>query len=374
MNFDFGPDQYMVQDSVRRFLADHWSPSRLRALMEGDGFDRALWRGLTELGLLGTLVPETHGGLGLSFIDLALVLEECGRALVPGPFVETILATDVLSRFGTPEQQAALLPSLADASSRISPAVTEEAGCDPDRMATTATESGAGWVLSGRKILVPYAELADKLLVSARFEPSGEPGLVLVDSSGPGVIRRPHALFDVSARAAEVVFENVAVAAADVLGGGPSALRRLLDAGAAAAAAQMTGIAARMLDLAVEYAGQRVQFGRPIGSFQAIKHRCADMMVQVETSRTACYYAAWALAAGPAEVTQAVSMAKAYCGDAARFVCNEAIQLHGGIGFAWEVDLHLYLRRAKSLEYAFGDASTHRERVLAAALRTREAA
>ena len=133
----------------------------------------------------------------------------------------------------------------------------------------------------------------------------------------------------------------------------------------------MTGIAARVLDMAVEYAGQRVQFGRPIGAFQAIKHRCADMMVLVETSRTAAYYAARASSSGPDEAGQAVSMAKAYCGDAARDVCNEAIQIHGGIGFAWELDLHLYLRRAKSLEYAYGDASVHRERVLAAALLAR---
>ena len=172
------------------------------------------------------------------------------------------------------------------------------------------------------------------------------------------------------------MFDAAPVARADVLGGAPSAaaLHRLLDAGAAASALQITGIAARMLDLAAEYAGQRVQFGRPIGAFQAIKHRCADMMVQVETSRTAAYYAAWALSSGPAEAAQAVSMAKAYCGDAARSVCNEAIQIHGGIGFAWELDLHLYLRRAKSLEYAYGDATAHRERVLTAALLAREAA
>ena len=377
MNFDFSPEQYMVQDSVRSFLADQWSTAKLRGLMEGDGLDTALWQGLAELGLLAILVPEEHGGLGLGFVDLALVLEECGRALVPGPLVETILVTDALTRFGTPGQQAALLPGVAEGRVRLSPAVTEaRGGCDPQWIETAATGTASGWSLSGRKILVPYAGIADRLLVSARFGPTGEPGLALVDPNGPGVTCRPHVMLDLPSRADEVVFDQVSVAAADVLGGTPSAasVLRLLDAGAAGAAAQMSGIAAKMLDLAVEYVGQRVQFGRPIGSFQAIKHRCADMMVQVETSRTASYYAAWALSAGSAEAPQAVSMAKAYCGDAARSVCNEAIQLHGGIGFAWELDLHLYLRRAKALEYAFGDAGWHRERVVAAALLAREAA
>ncbi len=374
MNFDFGPDQYMFQDSVRGFLADRWSTARLRELMTGDGFDSTLWQGLAEIGLPAILVPEVHGGLGLGFVDLALVLEECGRALVPGPLVETMLSADALARFGTPAQQSALLPAIAEGRCRVVPAVTEaEGGCDPELMQTTATKNPGGWTLSGRKILVAYAGLADRLLVSARFGPSGQAGLVLVDPNATGVTRRPHALFDVAARADEVVFDAVQVTAADVLGGEPStaALHRLLDAGAAASALQMTGIAARMLDLAVEYAGQRVQFGRPIGAFQAIKHRCADMMVLVETSRTAAYYAAWALSSGPDEVAQAVSMAKAYCGDAARNVCNETIQIHGGIGFAWELDLHLYLRRAKSLEYAYGDATAHRERVLTAALLAR---
>jgi len=377
MNFDFGSDQYMFQESVRGFLADRWSTARLRALMIGDGFDPALWQGLTEIGLPAILVPEAHGGLGLGFVDLALVLEECGRALVPGPLVETMLSADALARFGTPAQQSALLPAIAEGRCRVVPAVTEaEGGCSPELMHTTAIQTSGGWALSGRKILVAYAGLADKLLVSARFGPFGEAGLVLVDSDAAGVSVRPHALFDLAARADEIAFDAVQVTSADVLGGKPSAtaLHRLLDAGAAASALQMTGIAARMLDLAVEYAGQRVQFGRPIGAFQAIKHRCADMMVLVETSRTAAYYAAWALSSGPDQVMQAVSMAKAYCGDAVRDVCNETIQIHGGIGFAWELDLHLYLRRAKSLEYAYGDATAHRERVLVEALLARREA
>ncbi len=372
MNFDFGADQYAMRDSVHSFLADQWSTGKLRALADGDGFDAALWQGLTGIGLPAMLLPEAHGGLGLSFVDLALVLEEFGRALVPGPLVETTLAADVVARFGTPQQQATLLPAIAEGACRVVPAVTE-AGSDGEHglPMSRLTKTADGFVLNGRKILVPYAGTADRLLVSVRFDEADEAGLVLVDPSAPGVTRRSHTLFDFASRADEVVFASVPLAATSVLGGSPSsaALQRLLDAGAAASALQLTGIAGQMLDMAVDYIGQRVQFGRPIGAFQALKHRCADMLVQVETSRTAAYYASWAMSSGTAEeAAKAVSMAKAFCGDAARSVCNEAIQLHGGVGFAWELDLHLYLRRAKSLEYAFGDASVHRERVLAAAL------
>lgn len=377
MNFDFSPEQYMFQDSIRSYLADAWSVAKLRGLMEGDGFDPALWRGLTEIGLPAILVPEEHGGLGLSFVDLALVLEECGRALVPGPMVETMIATDVIALFGTEEQRATLLPGIAEGRTKIVPAVVEaEGGADPAGAETVATHAGSGWTLSGRKILVPYAALADKLLVAARFGATRALGLALVDPTRAGVALRPNALFDPAARASEAAFQDVAISSQDVLGGAPIAesVDRVVDAGAMAAAAQMMGIAARMLELAVEYAGQRTQFGRPIGSFQAIKHRCADMLVQLETGRTAAYYAAWALSCDAPDAARAVSMAKAYCGDAARFVCNEALQIHGGIGFAWELDLHLYLRRAKVLEYSYGDASAHRERVLSTTLDAHETA
>ena len=371
MNFDFGPDQYMFRDSLRAFLDDQWSPAKLRRLETGDGLDAELWAGLTALGLPAMLVPEAQGGLGLGFVDLALLLEEFGRALVPGPLVETLLATDAIVRFGAATQKAALLPAVAEGRCILTPA-TEAA----DGETVRAETAGGGWSLSGRMILVPYAAAAEFLLIAAQFGPAGTPGLALVKPHGPGVTLRPHTLLDFTSRAYEVVLDSAPIAPDDVLGGAPNpdAVQRLRDAGAMAAAAEMTGIAGKMLDLAVEYAKQRTQFGKPIASFQAIKHRCADMLAQVETSRTAAYYAAWALAAGSPDAARAVSMAKAFCGDATRFVCNETIQLHGGIGFAWEVDLHLFLRRAKALEYAFGDAAWHRERVISAALAARLAA
>ena len=375
MNFDFSSEQYMFQDSVRGFLAEAWSPARLRSLMGGTGLDEDLWRGLTELGLQAIMVPEEHGGLGLGLVDLALVLEECGRALVPGPALETAISAEVIARFGTEDQKASLLPRLAEGGLRIVPALTEaEGGLDVSEIGTEAVAGGNGWRLSGRKIMVPYGHLADRLLVSARFGEAGAVGLVLIEPDRAGVTLRPHELLDPASRASEATFENVAVEDGDILGGSPSAasVARLANASATVAAAQMTGTAGKVLDLAVEYAGQRVQFGRPIGSFQAIKHRCADMMVMLETSRTSAYYAAWALANDAPDVDKAVSMAKAYCGDAARFICNEGLQIHGGIGFTWELDLHLYLRRAKALEYAYGDAAAHRERVLTCALGEQE--
>ncbi len=372
MNFDFSAEQIMVQDSVRSYLADAWSMARLRRLIEddGDGFDAALWDGLAALGLPAILVPEALGGLGLGFVDLALVLEECGRALVPGPLVETMIATDAIVRFGTEAQRLALLPGIAAGRLRVVPAIVESGD------APLATPLAGGWSLSGHRMLVPWAAQADKLLVAVRFAADAAAGLVIVDPQQAGVSLRAETLFDPTARAFDVSFDRVVFGAAEVLGGGPSAaaVERIGDAGAVAAAAQMCGIAARMLDLAVAYACQRVQFGRPIGAFQAIKHRCADMLVQLESGRTAAYFATWALASAAPEAVRAVSMAKAYCGDASRFICNETIQIHGGVGFAWELDLHLYLRRAKTLEYSYGDATAHRERLLGAVLAGREAA
>ncbi|NNM74140.1 acyl-CoA dehydrogenase family protein [Enterovirga aerilata] len=377
MNFDFSEEQFAFRDSVRQYLDDRWSVAQLRTHLTGDGFDRELWEGVSALGILAMMVPEEHGGLGLGYVDLALILEECGRHLVPGPAVDTIIATDIISRHGTPEQQAALLPAIAEGGLKIAAAVAEiEGGFRPEDTTTIARPSGNGWALSGRKILVPYAESVDQLLVVARFGDDGPLGLVLVDPDWAGITRRHHQLLDPASRAHEVTFSEVELGGDHVLGGQPleTAVARLVDAGAASASLQMTGAAGKVLDLAVEYTGNRVQFGKPIGSFQAIKHRCADMLVLLETSRTAAYHAAWALAHDPAARRKLVSMAKAYCGDAARSICNEGLQLHGGIGFTWELDIHFYLRRAKTLEYSYGDASAHRECVMAATLAEMEAA
>jgi alkylation response protein AidB-like acyl-CoA dehydrogenase len=360
VNFDFTEDQYLLRDSVQGYLAEHWSTARLRA---ADGrFDDALWHGLCGLGLQTLLVPEQHGGAALGMVDAVLSFEAFGRALVPGPMVDTILISEVIARFGTAAQRAALLPGIAAGAVRLAFAHAEAgAGRDPSGFALTATPDGAQWRLHGRKILVPAAQAATALAVSARL-PDGGTGLFLCSLPADGVTVTPHLAIDPGSLACAVGFDH-AVADPVAVGTPHAALARLLETSAAAAAAQMVGIAGAALDMAVAYAKQRTQFDRPIGSFQAIKHKCADMLVAVENAKSAAYYAAWAVAEDAPDAQLAVSVAKAACGDACRFVCNECLQIHGGVGFTWDFDVHLFLKRGKLLEYRFGDAAWHRERV-----------
>ncbi len=376
MDFDFSDEQYMFQEATRGLLDKSYGLDRVRALLEGDGLDRELWARLTESGAFAMLVPEEHGGMGLSFVDLSLVLEEYGRSLVPAPVAETIAATDVILRHGTAEQKEKLLPLIAEGSLRIVPAVTEaEAGYDPTDIRVTAEPSGNGWKVSGRKVLVPHAATADLILLALRFGKDGPLGLALIERERAGISLREHSTLDPSSRFHELDLDGVTIVRDDIVGGeaNVASVTRLLDASGVVAATMMTGISGKVLDQAVDYAKQRTQFGKPIGSFQSIKHRCADMAVAIDASRSAAYYAAWALAEDAPDRTRAVSMAKSYCGDTSRFVCNEGIQLHGGIGFTWELGLHFYLRRAKVLEYSYGDAAYHRERLLTDTLQQLEA-
>ena len=371
MDFEFSPEQMQMQDTVRGLLADHYDTARAKAVAESGGQDEHVWRRLAEAGIFSVAVPEAHGGMGLGFVDLALILEEFGRALVPAPAAETLVATDVLARHATPEQQARWLPAIGEGTVRVTLAIAEvDAGYGTEFTTSIAEPTGNGWTLDGLKILVPDAADSDLILASARFGADGPVGLVALDRARPGVSLRPHVGLDRSSRHDEVTFSAVSITLDDIVGGAPSAAAVALasEGGAAAAALQMTGIAARVLDDAVAYAGQRTQFGKPIGSFQAIKHRCADMAVSLEGARSAAYYAAWAVAEDSPGLEQAVSMAKAFCGDTSRFVCREGIQIHGGIGFTWDLGLHLWVRRAKMQESAYGDAIQHRERVLSRTL------
>ena len=371
MDFEFSPEQMQMHDTVRGLLADHYDTARAKAVAETGGQDERVWRQLAEAGIFSVAVPEAHGGMGLGFVDLALILEEFGRALVPAPAAETLVATDVIARHARPEQQARWLPAIAAGKLRVTLGIAEvDAGYGTDFTTSVAEPTGNGWTLDGLKILVPDAAGSDLILASVRFGTGGPVGLVALDRTRPGVSLRPHVGLDRSSRHDEVTFSAVSITEDDIVGGAPSAAAVALasEGGAAAAALQMTGIAARVLDDAVAYAGQRTQFGKAIGSFQAIKHRCADMAVSLEGARSAAYYAAWAVAEDSPGLEQAVSMAKAFCGDTSRFVCREGIQIHGGIGFTWDLGLHLWVRRAKMLESAYGDAIQHRERVLSRTL------
>jgi alkylation response protein AidB-like acyl-CoA dehydrogenase len=358
MNFDFSSDQYMLRDSVRRYLSDAWGPRKVRAAL--GAYSPELWRGLCELGLQTLMVPEAHGGAGLGLVDVSLVFEEFGTSLVPAPMAETILASHVIDRYGSKVQCGEWLPLIVEGQGRFALAHAEPGmGYTAADVQLRARRQKDTWTLEGKKILVAGASAATHFLVSARDD-SGTVRLFVCGSAKELVSVRAHRAMDSSALLCEVDF---ALAVAQPLGesDGAQALAYLLDCAAFSAAIQMTGISGAALDLAVDYAKQRVQFDKPIGSFQAIKHKCADMLVALEGARSTAYYAAWGL--GQDEQALAVSMAKATAGDACRLICNEALQIHGGVGFTWDFDIHFYLKRGKLLEYSFGDAAFHRERI-----------
>lgn len=360
MDFDFSQEQYMFQDTVRSLLADLRSLDQLR-----HGADEAaLWAALAENGLFALALPEAAGGLGLGFTDLALVFEEFGRALVPAAVAASIIGGAVLARHGAGGD---LTQRLAEGCARVTLAFAEPGAAVPEDIRLTGPRAGEGWTVSGAKILVAGGPDPDAILIALRLEGEGL-RLAMIPPLRDGVRLTAAPGMDLAGAWSALRLEEVSLRPADLVGGA-AAVPEVFDMAAAVSALQMTGMAARALQEAVDYVGQRRQFDRVIGSFQAIKHRCADMAVAVDASRSAAYYAAWALdEAGLAERARAVSMAKSWCGDQARFVINQAIQLHGGIGFTWELGLHLYLRRLKLEEATWGDADWHRERVIAAAL------
>ena len=363
MNFGFDADQKSLGETVARVL------SGLPAL-SAPGLapppHAEVWDALAALGLFSLLVPERFDGVGMSLVDLALCVEALGAGLAPPVIVSTLVATDVIVRHGSEAQQRKLLPAIAAGTLKIAIAVLEaERGYDPLDVRTTF----AGASLDGEKILVGDADAADLFIVVVRRD-DDTPALVMVRKDAPGVVVRPHNDLDPTSGNCAVTFHRVAIDKGAVLGeAAPSrAVERLFDAAATVHAGLLIGIAAKMLAASVEYAQARVQFDQPIGAFQAIKHRCADMAVAVEAGRSVAYYAFWAVAEDAPDRARAASMAKAYCGDVARQVGNETIQVHGGMGFTWELGLHRYLRRAKLIEHSYGDAAWHNERILAATL------
>lgn len=369
MDFGFSEEQEMLRDSAREFLAGECPITYVREMMEDErGFSDEQWKKMAALGWTGLIVPEEFGGAGLSMVDMVVVLEEMGRMVMPGPFfASAILGGVAIDLGGTAEQRQSYLPRLAAGELRASLAQVEESGrWDAAGIAMPAGASGGEYHLRGTKLFVHDAHNADVLVVPARTVGAGEDGitLFLVDS-GPGVSTRVLKTMDQTRKLCEVEFD-VRVGADSVLGAagnGWSLLDRVVDRAKVALCAEMCGGAQRVLDMSVEYAKVREQFGKPIGSFQAIQHKCADMMVKVESAKSATYYAAWAVANDVPEAHLAACMAKAYCSDAFRDVAGDGIQVHGGIGFTWEHDMHLYFKRAKGSEVTFGDATWNRELV-----------
>jgi alkylation response protein AidB-like acyl-CoA dehydrogenase len=302
-------------------------------------------------------------------VELAIVLEELGRALTPVPFVPTALAAQALLEAGNAEQQAAWLPRICTGEVTASFALTEGHGSDePAAVALRAVHAGGGFELEGRKLFVPDAEAADLLVVVARTGGEGEQGLALfaVPRDTPGLRITPLKSMDLLRPLYEVEFERAALPRKALLGGNTDAapvLRRVLDRGLVMICAESLGGAQKCMEDSVAYAKERVQFGKPIGVNQAIKHKCADMLFEVESARSITYYAAWAAREDHEEAPVAAAMAKAYLGDAYRKVAADNIQIHGGVGFTWEYDCHLYFKRAKSNEVWLGDPVYHRARV-----------
>jgi alkylation response protein AidB-like acyl-CoA dehydrogenase len=371
MDFDFTQEQLMLRDLTREFLSRESSPRAVRSVMDDPrGFSDATWQQMAEMGLQGLEIDAGYGGQGLGMIELALVLDEMGRAAYPGPYFATVvLAAGAIAAAGQENQMARYLPDIAGGRTRATLALLETSlSWSAAGVALQASRAADGYVLSGVKRFVPFAHVADLILVVARTSSGGDGTTVFaVPSDAPGVSQVPNVEMDHTNRTSSVTFDAVRVGADAVIGEvdrGWQVVAPVLERAAVASAAEMLGAARRSMELSVEYAKVRQQFGQPIGMFQAIKHACADMLLDVENAHAATYYAAWALDAHSPDASLASSAAKAYVGDASRKVCGSAIQVHGGIGFTWEYDLHLYFKRAKHFEPLYGDADFHRERAL----------
>ena len=371
MNFGFSEEQEMLRDATRRFLDNECPTTFVRKMMEDDSAHATeMWKKIAEQGWPAILIPEANGGVGGSFLDMVVILEEMGRSLLPGPFFATgLLGTPAIIAGGSDEQKNAILPGVAAGETTLTLALAEKSGrYDAGGVALAATAKGGDFSLSGEKFFVPDAHVADQIVVVTRTGQGSTPedgvSVFVVDAKAPGVTITQLKTVDMTRRQCHVAFQDVAVSGGQLLGEvgkGWPIVRRTLDQAMAGLCAEMVGTGQQALDMAVEYAKERVQFGKPIGSFQAVKHKCVDMMVQVENARSLTYYAAWTVDENVPEARQAVPMAKAYCSDMCKTVTSEAIQVHGGIGFTWEHDMHLFYRRGLASEAAFGSAPVHRE-------------
>jgi alkylation response protein AidB-like acyl-CoA dehydrogenase len=372
MNFGFNEEQELLRNTARKFFENECGSETVRRLMETpEGISAELWKKLAEQGWLGLIYPEQYDGTGLGLVDLVVLMEEMGRAVAPGPYFSTVLLGGLaILEAGGDAQKKEWLPRIAAGDKRVALAWMEpSAQLGPAGVTLTAVKRGETFTLSGTKLFVHDAHTADALVVGARTRPgAGADGvsLFLLPKGTKGLEVTLLPTMDQTRKLCEVACSDVTVGADALLGAagaGWAPLSRVLDRATVALCAEMCGGAQKVLDMTVEYAKIRQAFGRPIGSYQGVKHRAADMLVDVENSKSITYYAAWALDENSPEAPLAVSMAKAYVSDAYRRVAAGGIQLHGGIGFTWEHDLHLYFKRAKGSEFTFGDATHHRERV-----------
>ncbi len=360
MNFDFSDDQKQLRDEARRFLAQHCPSRAVREVLEGrQPYDRALWKGLAEMGFLGVAIPERFGGAGAGHLELCVIAEEMGRALAPVPFASTVyLAAEVLMLAGSDAQKAKWLPAIASGAAVGTLALFEGAG-NPAHKAIKV--SGSQGAISGTKAPVADGAIADFAIVAARTASTGREsdiGLFLVDLSGDGVQRKTLTNIDQSAQSGGNHFRSLQ---------GGATRRRRAKAGAFSRACSIVqrysrhfeqlGGSDRALEMGRDYALDRIAFGRQIGSFQAVKHLLADMYVSATLARSNCYYGAWALSTNAAELPEAAATARISATQAFQHCAKNNIQVHGGMGFTWEFDCHLYYRRANALALSLGSLS-----------------
>jgi len=356
VDFDFSADQYGLRDEARRFLEKQCPVSHVREFLDDKaGWSRDLWKRMADLGWMALPFPEQYGGLGQSFLDLVLLLGELGRALAPVPFLSSVaMAGQVILAHGDDRQRARFLPGIASGD-RIGVLATAEQphGFAGGSMEIGATEKDGGWRLNGEKNYVLDAPAADLFVVEVC---TGNQMQWFVVDEGARVT--PRTTYDPTRSVGSVAFEDVPAEKLAAPYQFPG-----IQFATAALCAEMIGAAEKILDMTVEYSKQREQFGRPIGSFQAIKHKCAEMATELEASRAAAYYACWAVASGAEDAALSTHIAKSYCSDQLAHLAGEGVQGHGGIAFTWEHDMHLYLKRMKSAQVLLGDGAFHRERI-----------
>jgi len=368
MNFAFSEEQDALRETVAQFLEQKSASADVRTLMETtEGYDPEVWKQMgAQMGLQGLHIPEEYGGQGYSFVELGIVLEEMGKRLLCAPYFATVaLAANAVMNAGSDSQKKELLPGIAGGETIATLAFTEPSGkWGADGIEMTYEQSGDGYTLTGEKMFVIDGHNADLIVVVARQAgTSGTEGLSFFTVAGDaaGLTRTALETMDMTRKQAKLEFSGVKAELLGEEGAGWAPLSKTLDQAAVCLSSEMVGGSQQVLDMSVDYAKVRVQFGRPIGSFQAIKHKCADMLLEVESAKSAAYYAAWAAAEDNDELPTVACLAKAYCSEAYFHCAAENIQIHGGIGFTWEHDAHLYFKRAKSSETYLGDASYHRE-------------
>ncbi|MDP3937468.1 MAG: acyl-CoA dehydrogenase family protein [Deltaproteobacteria bacterium] len=365
-DFGYGEDQAILRQGARKYLEAECNLEKVRKIMESDaGYEEPMWKHFGEMGWLGLAVPEDHGGSGLGMVSLATLMEEMGRALLPAPFLGTVLATLAIREGGSPEQQAKWLPAIASGDLKATLAVTEEEGAwDLTKPAATATAKGGAIVLDGVKVLAPDASSAQ--LVIASFREGNGMSLFAIDRGSEGLSVAADVLVDQTRRSGMVTFKGVAAdesARLGKAGGGGDILAKIMPSVWTALAAEMAGGMERVFQITLDYAKVREQFGKQIGAFQAVKHPLVNVMVDIEMTRSLVYHAAAAIDHEPENAERTARMAKAFASEAYANAAARAVQLHGGIGFTWECDVHLFFKRAQWSKFAFGDAAWHRRHI-----------